>query len=162
MLIKFNLTECNANTFVKVDAQIGEECRRTISYLQGYSCPELYCKKQSYQKPTANTVRNTRTELLYAECGATLKNFYLSKLLCFCSSLFEKNRNNAKYSIYRNRRPVFRDGHLLQGGGGGWAGANGVGVIPFCAPENGGLRRIVQPFRLNLTRYLCSEFNGLD
>ena len=22
---------------------------------------------------------------------------------------------------------------------GGWAGANGVGVIPFCAPENGGL-----------------------
>ena len=162
MLIKFNLTECNANTFVKVDAQIGDECRRTISYLQGYSCPKLYCKKQSYQKPTANTVRNTRTELLYAECGATLKNFYLSKLLCFCSSLFEKNRNNAKYSIYRNRLPVFRDGHLLLGGGGGWAGANGVGVIPCCAPENGGLHKIVQPFRLNLTRYLCSEYNGHD
>ena len=27
-----------------------------------------------------------------------------------------------------------------------WAGANGVGVIPFCAPENGGLHKIVQPF----------------
>ena len=30
--------------------------------------------------------------------------------------------------------------------GGGWAGANGVGVIPFCAPENGWLHKIVQPF----------------
>ena len=29
---------------------------------------------------------------------------------------------------------------------GGWVGANGVGVIPFCAPENGGLHKIVQPF----------------
>ena len=39
-------------------------------------------------------------------------------------------------------------GHLLKEGGGvgGWAGANGVGVIPFCAPENGGLHKIVQPF----------------
>ena len=27
-----------------------------------------------------------------------------------------------------------------------WAGANRVGVIPFCAPENGGLHKIVQPF----------------
>ena len=34
-------------------------------------------------------------------------------------------------------------GHLLEGG---WAGANGVRVIPFCAPENGGLHKIVQPF----------------
>ena len=31
-------------------------------------------------------------------------------------------------------------------GGGGWAGANGVGVILFCAPENGGLHKIVPPF----------------
>ena len=41
------------STFVKEDEQIGEDCRRTISYLQGYSCPKLYCKKQSNQKPTA-------------------------------------------------------------------------------------------------------------
>ena len=27
-----------------------------------------------------------------------------------------------------------------------WAGANGVGVIPFCAPENGVLHKIVQAF----------------
>ena len=29
--------------------------------------------------------------------------------------------------------------------GGGGAGTNGVGVIPFCAPENRGLHKIVQP-----------------
>ena len=41
-----------------------------------------------------------------------------------------------------------RTGYLLKEGGGvgGWAGANGVGVIPFCALENGGLHKIVQPF----------------
>ena len=46
-------SQCNANVFVKVDAQIEEECRRTTSYLQGYSCPKLHCKKLS-------TIRNTR------------------------------------------------------------------------------------------------------
>ena len=34
----------------------------------------------------------------------------------------------------------------MRGGeGGGGAGTNGVGVIPFCAPENRGLHKIVQP-----------------
>ena len=48
-----NLTlKCNANTFVKVDAKIKKECRRTISYLQGYSCPKLYCKKLSNNAET--------------------------------------------------------------------------------------------------------------
>ena len=37
VLVKFNLMKCYANTFVKVDAQIEEECRQTISYLKGYS-----------------------------------------------------------------------------------------------------------------------------
>ena len=46
-------SQCNPNVFVKVDAQIEEECRRTTSYLQGYSCPKLHCKKLS-------TIRNTR------------------------------------------------------------------------------------------------------
>ena len=33
-----NLTlKCYANTFVKVDAQIEKDCRRTICYLKGYS-----------------------------------------------------------------------------------------------------------------------------
>ena len=30
---------------MKVDAQIEENCRRTISYLQGYSCPKLQLKE---------------------------------------------------------------------------------------------------------------------
>ena len=60
------------NTFVKADAQI--ECRRTLSYLKGYSYPKLYCKKLNNQKPMANTVSTTR-EQFYAECGVRLKNF---------------------------------------------------------------------------------------
>ena len=40
-----------------------------------------------------------------------------------------------------------RDWSFIRGGGGGlWAGANGVGVIPFCAPENRGLHKVVQPY----------------
>lgn len=38
---------------------------------------------------------------------------------------------------------VLGAGHLLVGG---WAEAKGVGIIPFCVPENGGLHKIVQPF----------------
>ena len=33
-------------------------------------------------------------------------------------------------------------GQLLEG----WVGANGVGIIPFCAPKNGGLHKIRRPF----------------
>ena len=40
----------------KLDAQIDEDCRQTISYLKAYSYLKLYCKKQSNQKLTANTV----------------------------------------------------------------------------------------------------------
>ena len=55
MLVKLTL-KCYANTFVKVDAQIEEDSRQTIYYLKGYSYLKLYFKKQSNQKPTANTV----------------------------------------------------------------------------------------------------------
>ena len=51
-----NLTLNRADTVVNVEALVVEECRRTISYLKGYSYPKLYCKKLSNQKPTANTV----------------------------------------------------------------------------------------------------------
>lgn len=37
----------------------------------------------------------------------------------------------------------FRGRSFVSGGGGG---ANGVGIVPFCVPENGGLHKIVQPF----------------
>ena len=33
--------KCNAYTFLKVDERREENCRRTISCLQGYSCPKL-------------------------------------------------------------------------------------------------------------------------
>ena len=51
---------------MKVDAQIEEKCRRTISYLQGYSCPKLYIsfKKLSNQKRSANIFRNIRRTTL--------------------------------------------------------------------------------------------------
>ena len=39
-------------------------------------------------------------------------------------------------------------------GGGLWAVANGVGVVPFCAPENRGLHKIVQPY-LSGHVFLC-------
>ena len=41
-----------------------------------------------------------------------------------------------------------RDRSFIRGGWGGglWAVANGVGVVPFCAPENRGLHKIVQPY----------------
>ena len=56
--------KCYANTFVKVDAQIEEDCRHTIAYLKGYSYPKLFCKKLRNQKPTANIVSTTgRTTL---------------------------------------------------------------------------------------------------
>ena len=39
-------------------------------------------------------------------------------------------------------------GHLLKEGGGvgGWAGANGVNVIPFCAPEMGDCIKLCNHF----------------
>ena len=61
-----NLTLNRADTVVNVEALLVEECRRTISYLKGYSYPKLYCKKLSNQKPTANTVSFlTRKTTLY-------------------------------------------------------------------------------------------------
>ena len=63
---------------MKVDAQIVEECRRTISYLKGYSYRKISCKKLiRNQKPT---VSNT-TDQLYAECGLRLESFNSSNLL---------------------------------------------------------------------------------
>ena len=53
-----------ANSFVKVDAQIGKNCQRTISYLQEYLAQSFSCKKLSNEKPKVNTVRNTRRTTL--------------------------------------------------------------------------------------------------
>ena len=118
-----NLTlKCFANTFVKVDALIDEGCLQTISYLKGYSCLKLHCKKLSNQKLTANTVSTLRTTIL-SECVVILKSLCSSNLLCICSSLLETNLNKAKYSLYEKLSRVFRvggsrfeekEGHQLQ------------------------------------------------
>ena len=47
-------------------------------------------------------------EQLYAECGARLKNFHSSNLLCICLSLFKTNLNKAKYNIYEKLSTVFK------------------------------------------------------
>ena len=41
---------CNANTFVKVDAQTAENCRQAISYVQGSCCPKLQLQKTGLSK----------------------------------------------------------------------------------------------------------------
>ena len=81
---------------------IEEECRRTISCLKGYSYLKLYHNKLSNQKPTANAVSwsiTRRTTLCWVR-SHTKRNFYSSNLLCIYPSLFEKNLNRAKYTIY--------------------------------------------------------------
>ena len=98
-----NLTlTCNDNTFAKADAQIEEECRRTTSYLQGYSCPRLFCKKLSNEKPTARNTR--RTTLCWMR--NKIKELPFIKLF-ICSSLLETNLNKAKYSISEKLSTVF-------------------------------------------------------
>ena len=83
---------------MKVDVQIEENCPRTISW-ESILAQNFSCKKLSNQKPTANTVRNTRRTTL-CWMGARLKNFHSSNLLCICPSLFETYLNKANYIIY--------------------------------------------------------------
>ena len=46
---------------------------------------------------------------------------------------------------------------------GRWAGANGVEATPFCAPENKGLHKILQPFlRGHVHVFLCSPISFLQ
>ena len=89
MLIKFNLKNCYANTFVKDDTRIDVECRQTICYLKGYSYLKLYCKKQSNQKPTANIVSTTRRTTLCWVRG-NIKELLFMKLTLYLSPLFWK------------------------------------------------------------------------
>ena len=86
-----------------VDAQIEEKCRRTISYLQGYSCPKLYTavyinyKKLSNQKPSANTFRNIRRITLRWMRGK-IEELLFIKVTVFLPLSFRK-KNSAKQDI---------------------------------------------------------------
>ena len=87
---------------MKVDTQIEDNCRRTISYLQGYSCPKTSVTRNWLIRNLRRIQFAIQEEQLYAECGTR----YLSKLLCIFSSLFTKNLNKARYNIYGNLLPV--------------------------------------------------------
>ena len=67
----------------------------------------LLQKKLSNQKPTAILQFAIQEEQRNAECGARLKNFHSSNLLCICLSLLVTNLNKAKYSIYEKLSTVF-------------------------------------------------------
>ena len=84
-----NLTlKCNANTFVKVDAKIKKECRRTISYLRGYSCPKLYCKKLSNNAETLTySVRNTKGTILCWMRSKIHQPYFIALSLSFRTNL---------------------------------------------------------------------------
>ena len=85
-----NLTlKCNANTFVKVDAKVKKECRWTICYLQGYSCPKLYCKKLSNSAETHVFSSQYKRNNFMLNAGQDSSN-----LLYSCPSLFEPILNN--------------------------------------------------------------------
>ena len=65
-----------------------------------YSCQKLYCKKKlSDQKPTTILQFAIQEEQLYAECGARLKNFPSSNLLCVYPSLFAIQPTLTKQNI---------------------------------------------------------------
>ena len=72
---------------MKVDAQIEEECRRTISFLRGSSYPKIYCKKLSNQKPTRRIQLALQEEFLF------IKGYFEFVLF------FQKNLSKAKYSL---------------------------------------------------------------
>ena len=67
----------------------------------------LLQKKLSNQKPTAILQFAIQEEQRNAECGARLRNFHSSNLLCICLSLLVTNLNKAKYSIYEKLSTVF-------------------------------------------------------
>ena len=95
---------------MKVDAQIEEDCRQTISYLKGYnSYLKLYCKKQSNQKRTVNTVSTTRRTTLRWVLS-NIKELLFIKLSDFVfvpPALLKSNLNKAKYSFYEKLSRVF-------------------------------------------------------
>ena len=66
----------------------------------------LLQKKLNNQKPTAILQFAIQEEQRNAECGARLKNFHPSNLLCICLSLVVTNVKKAKYSIYEKLSTV--------------------------------------------------------
>ena len=95
------ILKCNANTFVKFDSQIGENCRRNISYLRGYCCPKLQLQETEWSETYGEYSSQYKKNNFKLNAGKMNEHLF-SKLLCICPSLLEKNLNKAGYSIYEN------------------------------------------------------------
>ena len=107
-----NLTlKCNANTFVKVDERIEGNCRRTISYPQGYSRPKLQLQETERSEIYSEYSSQCKKNNFMLSMPAKKKEFLCvsksSNLLCFCPSLFETYLNKANYMIYEKLSRVF-------------------------------------------------------
>ena len=85
---------------MKLDAQIEEECRQTISYLQGYSCPDALLQETEYSS-------QYKKNDLMLNAGQTERTSVYQSYCVFAFLFLKKKLNKAKYSIYRNRLPVF-------------------------------------------------------
>ena len=83
-------SQCNANVFVKVDAQIEEECRRTTSYLQGYPCPKLHCKKPEYNS------QHKKNDLMLNAGQTERTSIYQSYCVFALLLIFEKESQQSK------------------------------------------------------------------
>ena len=100
-----NLTlKCNANTFVKVDARIAENCRRTISYLQGYSSPELQLQETELSETHGEYSSQYKKNNLMLNAGQDKR---ISNLICICPYLFQTYLKKANYIIYGKLLRVF-------------------------------------------------------
>ena len=70
MLVKLLTLKCYANTFVKVEGQIEEESRRTISYpMKRGILTQSFIVRNWVIRKLRRTQLALQEEQLYAECG---------------------------------------------------------------------------------------------
>ena len=91
----------NANTFVKFDSQIGENCRRTISYLRGYCCPKLQLQETEWSETYGEYSSQYKKNNFKLNAGKMNEHLFI-KVTMYLSFSFRKNLNKAGYSIYEN------------------------------------------------------------
>ena len=98
---------------MKFDAQIEENCRRTISYLQGYHVLPKASVARNWVIRNLRRIQFAMQEELsttYAECGQDERTSIYQSYCVFALLFSKKNLNQARYSIYGNLLPVFSTG----------------------------------------------------
>ena len=91
---------------MKVDTQIGESYRRTISYLQGYSCPKLQLQETELSETYAEYSSQYKKNNFKLNAGK-MKDYLFIKVTMYLAFSFRKNLNKAVYGIYEKLLPVF-------------------------------------------------------